>query len=754
MVRSNIKRVLLSSVALLTLGLEREAQAQDQSQDQSEAASVALEEIIVTASKRGAQSLQDVPSAIQAFSADQIEALGANEFADLATRIPGLTFQDQGPGDREYIIRGVNSRGTATTGVYYDEAVITARNKQDGGGRQADIELHDLARVEVLKGPQGTLYGASSLSGTIRFIPNEPDATKFEGRVEGTASTTRKGEGNYHVDGMINVPIIKNVLALRTVGWVTRDGGFIDNVRLGLKDINSNDVEGIRVAAKWTPIEEFALTASFLVQDRAVGGSSRFNKGTLSESYRQRLINFDLGVFPVTDLSNQDFTVNNWDENLKLYSLKAEYDVGWGSFLATTNYLSRDIEFRFDSTPILLSFGVPIPAVTFQPQSRDQWSNEIRFASDFDGPFQFVAGAFYLEEDKDFEVQVIATNELGLPIGPFDVDDDGAAIFGRDKNDDFDQFAFFGEVTYDLSNDLQFIFGIRYFEADIASVARETKPFGGFPPTENPSLVIPPDTQSKTTFKIGANYHVMDDVLVYAQAASGFRIGGTNEDFINPGGADIPPTFDSDSLWNYEFGWKTSWYDDRLTFNGAVYFIRWKDIQIGNFDPDSPFPFIGNGGKASVDGIEVEVNARPIATVDLFFGASYQNARLTEDLSNEQGFKGDDIPNVPEFQANGGFRWIEPVHEDFSSVVQLDFSYQGERDTLFITDDDLNVNLDSYFLANAKIGVEGERWQAHLFVRNITDKRAEIDAVNTDQDPLAFLTVRPRTFGINVSTRF
>lgn len=750
------KNACCAGVALSVFLTVNPVLAQDQSDDSS------VEEIIVTASKRGAQSVQDVPAAIQAFSADQIENLGAVEFTDLATRIPGLTFQDQGPGDREYIIRGVNSRGTATTGVYFDEAVITARNKQDGGGRQADIELHDLARIEVLKGPQGTLYGASSLSGTIRFIPNAPDPTKYEGRVEGSVSNTRKGEANYHVNGMVNVPVIEDKLAIRAVGWLTRDGGFIDNDRLGLEDINDNNVEGGRISARFDATPDLSITTLFLVQDREVEGSSRFNRGSLQPGFLQGLSDFGFEAFPVRDLANQEFTINNWEENLKLYSGKIEYDAGFGTFLATTSYFTRDILFRFDSTPILLFFGAPAQALTFEPQSRDQWASEFRFASSFDGPLNFVVGGFYMEEDKDFEVQVIATNDLGLPIGPFNLDGDHfldpteAAIFGRQKTDDFDQFAFFGEATFDVTEDLQFIFGIRYFEADIQSAARETKPFVGFPPNDNPAFDVPTETQDKTTYKIGVNYKLTDDLLLYFQAASGFRIGGTNDNAINPGNVDVPVTFGPDSLWNYEIGFKSSWFEDRLTFNAAGYLIRWKDIQVGDFDPSSPFPFVQNAGKAGIDGIEVDINARPIPELDLFFGASYQHARLREDFPDGDilGLRGDDIPNVPEFQASGGARVIKPVTDDYTAIAQFDFSYTDSRDTLFRPDSPFNVNLDSYTLLNAKIGVEAERWQANLFIRNLTDKRAEVDAINSAQDPLAFNTVRPRTFGINVSTSF
>ncbi len=726
-------------------------------------AQAAINEILVTAEKRAAAvALQDVPVSISAYSGADLESLLANEFTDIAVRVPSLAVQDLGPGDSEFIIRGVNSRGQATTGVYYDEAIITARTKQDGGGRQALIELHDLQRVEVLKGPQGTLYGASSMGGLIRFIPNQPDASQFEGRVEGEGSYTEKGEGNYHFDGMINVPLVQDKLAIRAVGWFTREGGYIDNVRLNQDNINNNDVEGVRIAARWQPVPEAAITAYVVYQNRDVGGSSRYNKGMLEPGFVTDLVLNGFPVFPVGDLQNQEFTVNNWNEELKIYSIKAEYDAGWGSFLATSNLFRRDVDFRFDSTPILLFFGAPAEALTFEPQSREVWSNEIRFSSNFDGPFNFVVGGFLLREDKDFEVQVIATNNLGLPMGAFDVTEDfflgtGPAIFGRQKTDDLNQEAVFGEFTFDVTEDLQVLFGVRYFQYDIKSKARETKPFVGFPPSVNPLVPFKQD-DSKTTFKGRVSYNLTPDQMVYFVASQGFRVGGTNENFINPGGAVIPEGFGPDTLWNYEVGAKTAWYEDRLIVNGAFYYIRWKDIQVGNFDPDSPFPFIDNGGKAAIKGVELEVQAQPMDGLDLFFGGSYQNAELTQDFAGAfavLGRDGDRIPNVPKFQAAASAQYTWPAWGDVNGLARVDLTYRGSTDTTFrASASPRNVKLDSYVLVNLKAGVQGENWQVSAFVKNVGDKRAEVDAINSSQDPLAFLTVRPRTFGVNFSRTF
>jgi len=238
-------------------------------------ADTGLSEIIVTATKSGAASLQKVPIAIQALSGETLMQRGATSFVDFAGSVPSLQFNDLGPGDKKYIIRGVASTGASTVGVYYDEAVITAANSNDGGGRNADIRLYDLERVEVLKGPQGTLYGASSMSGTIRFITNKPKYDVFEGNITGEIGATQKGGTNYNLHGTINLPIVKDKLALRATGWLDDQSGYIDQPRIpaGRRDnVNNEDVRGGRVLLRFNPAEALTLTASVTVQSLKSGG--------------------------------------------------------------------------------------------------------------------------------------------------------------------------------------------------------------------------------------------------------------------------------------------------------------------------------------------------------------------------------------------------------------------------------------------------------------------------------------------------
>ncbi len=724
----------------------------------------AIEEIIVTATKRGEQVLQEVPSAIQAFTGDGIKDAIATEFSELAPMVPSLQLQDLGPGDKEYIIRGCNSTATSTTGVYYDEAVITARTKQDGGGRQADIEMHDLERIEILKGPQGSLYGASSTCGTIRFIPNQPDATGMDASFGGWVSDTQDGGTNWQGDGMINIPIVADVFAVRAVGWITQEDGYIDNLLLGNNDINDNEVGGGRLAAQWLVGEDLKLTAYGLVQNRDVGGTSRqmpILQDTFATNYAASSTALAAVGFPAVQpagqtRTTQQFTTTEWNEDLTLYGLKGEYDTEWGSFLLATNWFERDIEFNFDSTPILLFFGVPVPAVTAQPQKREVWTTEFRFASALDGPVQYLIGGFISQEDKTFESQVIATGTDGRPLAPFEPGDPNT-IFGRSKTDQLDQQAIFGEAEWTLNDTWSVLVGARWYQFDIGSQNLETQPFGGAPSLVPVSFNI---DDSEVTFKGNITYRFNDDGLVYATVSEGFRPGGTNDiAFIAPGDPIPPAGFGSDSLINYEFGWKTAWNENRLIVNGAVFFIDWEDIQVSSFEPGTPFNVVRNVGTAEITGIELELNARPVDGLDLYVGGSWQNAEFTSEIPGAgpgQPFalSGQPIPNVPDFQfgASGQYTW--PMFQEMDAVVRVEYSFRD--DTLIAPNDPVNnVNLDSFSLVNLKFGLETERWSANLFIKNLLDEdNALFDAINSTQDPRAVLTARPRTIGLALRYAF
>jgi outer membrane receptor protein involved in Fe transport len=735
--------------------------------DQSASSGGLLEEVTVTANKRGEQSVVDVPGAIQAISGDTLQRQGVSGFIDVATRIPGLQLQDLGPGDKKYIIRGINSVGDSTAGVYYDEAVISGSNANDGGGRQADIKLYDLERVEVLRGPQGTLYGASSMSGTIRFITNKPKLTGVEGYVTAEISDTEKGSQNYDANGAINLPIVDGTLAARVVGWSINDSGFIDQVRIPagrVNNVNDDRTTGGRGMLRWAPTDDLDLVASITAQTTKSDGSSRYTPpGTMSFG------DTDGGLPPVPggDLLNTDLTRSPWTDEVHVFSLTGTYKLPTGTLTATANQFNRDMNFQFDSTPILISFGIPDPAQTIQPQSRDVQSDEIRYASASGGPVNFVVGGFYQREKSDFNVEVVRTNELGEIIGPFsplNEEDalqhpgEGTTYFGRFDHRETKSYAGFGEVTWDVNDKLSLVAGARYYSATLDGKQGTTHPFGGFGPGD----VDPPpnhDKFSKTTFKANASYKFADRQLVYFTFSQGFRGGGLNAADL-PFASGIPRGFEPDELDNFEVGFKGR-AGAALEYDVAAYYIDWTNIQVRQLDNTQAFPFIGNAGDARVTGLEGSVTARLGQYFSFIVSGSYQDAELTSDQpaipgNDFTGRKGDKLPNVPKFQGSISADFTAPITNGLRGTLAADFSYRGDTDTQLraVPENAGNVRLDSYGLLNLRAAIESDVWTTTLFVRNVGDKRAQIDAISTTQDPLALITVRPRTVGVSFTRRF
>ena len=691
-----------------------------------------LEEVVVTANKRSEVSAQSLPVTITALSGDHLAEAGATTFADWSHSVPGLVFQDQGPGDKRYIIRGIQSIGAPTVGVYLDNAVISGSNgEDDGGGENVDIRLHDIERIEVLRGPQGTLYGTGSLSGTIRIITKQPKLDRFEEEVGAELSDTSRGSENYNVDGMVNVPIVPDKLGIRAVGWYVNDSGFIDNIRLGNTDINTEETTGGRLSVALAATDRLRLTGSILYQDQDVGGKSFY--------------------FPSDgDLRNSEYTLGPRTDRATISQLDLNYRFDSGSLDVSSAYFDRFVYFRFDSTPILIFFGVPdLPAVTLQPEDSSIWTNEARFSSDLSGPFQFVVGALHQRLTRSFTSSVVTVDEAGQAAQT------EPNIFGRTSSKEVEQEAVFGEATYDLTSQWSLTGGLRWFRSEEDAHSQNVFPFFGGPP-EEPR--VSHTSEDKVTPKVSLSFKASPDVLLYALAAQGFRQGGTNDAGFGSL-IVVPEGFDSDSLWNYEVGLKSAWFDKRMLLNVTVYAIRWSDIQTKNRTPGLGFPYIGNAGTASSDGVEMELTALPTRGLELRASVSYQFARLTQDqplaaTDPDAGRDGDRIPNTPRITANGSAQYTWPLTPQLDGVVRGEVSYVGASQTYFSARSEFFQDLAPYALADFRAGVQGENWNATLFVKNAFDRRAEIDKLFQTDSPLSVFTARPRTIGVSVGYRF
>ena len=728
------------------------------------------DEIIVTAAKRGGQALHDVPIPVQAISGDELKARGAEDFADYAASVPGLRYEDLGPGDKRIFLRGINSIGASTAGVYFDEAVVTGSNKEDGGGRSVDIKLYDLDHVEVLKGPQGTLYGASSMSGTIKMIPKKPNTQKYEAYVDSRIGGTAHGGTDWGVNGMVNMPLVQDKAALRVVGWNDDDSGYIDNVRLGTKNINNNHTWGGRAMLRLTPTDRFTVDLSAMHQNTHSNGTSRETPA----GFTGALPTPALPTFFGGDYLTTSYTKDEWNDNWEIYSGTGEYRMDNGTITATSNWFTRKIDFNFDSTPILIFFGVPIPAITHQPQKRRIWSNELRYASDWNGPLQVVIGGLVQREKTNFEVQVIASDPVtGLALGPFDPNTDalagtGNAFFGRTNDGTINQEALFGETSLEITQKLTATVGLRYFHSKQKSSELQTHPFGGFPNANRPPPAPNSDSNNKITTKFNLSYKADENLLVFATASQGFRVGGLNAASL-PLIAGVPRNFGPDSLWNYELGVKNAIADNRILFDLSAFWIDWKNMQTVSKDATGAFQFIANAGKARIKGIEFSTTARVTDQFDLSGGFAYSHANLVQDQPGVTpgnvievtfpGHKGDRIPNVPKYTFNASAQYTVPMAGDMNGIARIDYTYVGHYKTEFRpqgtgpSDNPFTQRVGGYNTVNGKIGVEKDLWSANVFVKNIFDERGIVDAIASDQDPLAYLLIRPRTFGLNVTVR-
>jgi outer membrane receptor protein involved in Fe transport len=696
-----------------------------------------------------------------------------------------------GPGDKKYVIRGINSTGDATAGVYYGEAVISGSNADDGGGFQSDIRLYDLDHVEVLRGPQGTLYGASSMSGTIRFVPKSPDLNSLSGYLTTEGSETSHASGNYNLNGAINLPIIDGVLALRLVGWKLYDSGYIDQTRVGdgitglvnvgtsakpnyqsvpvagegfVKGVNDDDVGGGRAILRYQPTENLTIDGNYTAQTETSGGSSRYTPAGVTA--------FNGGpIAPVQgcDLCNTDVTRSPWSDNLKVFGLTAAYKTGAGTVTGTTNQYNRTTDFTFDSTPVLVSFDVPVPAETLEPRTRKVNSSEIRFASDLNSPVNFVTGVYREHESQDLAVQVIATGANGLVTGPFSTETSADALdfpgvgntfFGRTDTRSDTQYAGYGEATWKITDAWTAVAGLRYFTETLNGVQTQTHPFGGFPGAPNLVPVLDPqETFNKVTWKFNSSYKFSEELLGYGTVSTGFRSGGLNA--VSEPFEPIPAAYSPDTLTNFEVGAKGRLFDGLFDYQADVYFIRWDNIQVQETTADGAFVYQGNAGTAHVKGVEFEFTAHPIQYLSANFAGSYQDAYLTEGATAAQkalnptlGVTGDAIPNVPKYQFSFGLNYTRPMIGDLQGVVATDVTYRDAVNAYFASNTEFNLPLAPYTLVNLRLGVIDGPWSVTAFARNLTDKRAEVSAINSSQDPDALLTVRPRTIGLTATRKF
>jgi iron complex outermembrane receptor protein len=748
-----------------------------------------IDEIVVTARKRGEESLQDIPATITAFGASDLSAMQVTDFSDFAYQVPGLTFTDQGPGEKRYIIRGVQSGGQQQVAVYYDEVALPGVQGagSDSGSQTTDLKIYDMERVEVLKGPQGTVFGANSQTGTVRFISNKPNLYELEASINGDTSNMEHSENTSSgLNGMVNVPLVDGKLGLRVVGYKDSEAGYIDNVRLGFNDINSSDTTGMRVNLRWAPTDTFTLDTMYWFQDRYSGGSSSY---TPYDSFHQSPGTNDQGAndditdtaaiptfYQTGDYVVGDFTNNFMPDEQTIFSLTGVWDLPWATMTATASHYERDFGYKFDSTWVITTFGMEaadrldlLPALTDQEQSLSQDMFEVRLNSTGDGRLQWLAGAFTRERDSTFRSYVPVVNESGntfstgqSPQGSTGLPGGGIigcdpCVFARFADKTIEEKALFGELTYELSDRLDATIGLRWFDVEQSDLGQTVFQFALFDGPAGPQNTVTAG-QSEIIQKYKLAYELTDDSAIYLTASQGFRLGGTN----NQGIVAVPMLYEADELWNYEVGYKSMWMDDRLSINTAIFMIDWDNLQISGLDPTGAFNFIGNAGSAEVKGIEVEVTAKPNQDLAFTMGLSYLPTKeLTEDQVSDSiqspGKKGDDIPRIPELTLNATATYnfelpVDSVH----GWLRGEYSYKDGSNTELDPTSSANRYGDDYSITNLRLGFSSDEINGDIvfYIENVFDEDGDLFVYQGSSRPTAKVTNTPRQIGLSITKRF
>ena len=783
-----------------------------------QASSGVLDEIIVTAAKRE-QNLQDVAVSIQVLGNEQMENLGIRSFEDFIDFLPTVSYDSSGPGYAQIYMRGIASGGDGnhsasmpSVGYYLDEQPVTTINQI------LDIHMYDIARVETLSGPQGTLYGQGSQSGTIRIITNKPVMGETEGGYDVEVNSIDGGGTGYNLNGFWNVPLGERA-AVRMVAWHKETAGFIDlvpatmnfpgpqptatdNSAFAREDYNEVTTTGLRALLKIDLNDSWSLTPGIMYQESDIVGTWQHNPQMFGDL--QTGLQWD--AFRNDEWYQASLTLEGSIGNLDVVYAGAYLDrdhISEYDYSDYTEYWATSSEY-FSGATWCVYYNVAGDCAVgtqyvggFEQYTRT--SHELRLQSSSDERIRWLVGAFYQSQEHDFDLQWIVPDldpALTVVLPPTgDRKYGGNTVWQTYQIREDQDTAFFGELSYDFSDQITGTFGARYFEYENSlfgfnGFARHCtgQYINGVFVQGDPDNLGPNDVMQfpcfdtrildnvvkgdDWAFKVNVEYSLDDDKLLYVTWSEGFRSGGANR-------ARVPglETYSPDFVTNYEFGWKLMLADGRLRFNGAAYIIDWDNFQFGFLDfTVSNLTIVQNVGNSQTKGLEWDLSWAANDNNELTFAGSYNNAELTTDFWRDPSDTGDPnvpfnapkgtpMPYVPELQLTGIWRSHFEVGS-FPSYFQVAASYTGQRwndlDTLNVP---ARQEMDAYTLVNLSAGIENESWSLGLFINNAFDERAEIDITDPGYGtgvpgyvpPGTIWTTminRPRSYGIRFSQRF
>lgn len=750
--------------------------------------STTVEDVVITAQKRD-ENLQDVPIQVQALPTEKLEQLGIQEFNDYVKYLPSVSYQTVAPGFSQVYMRGVASGGdgnhsgsSPSVGIYLDEQPITTIQGA------LDVNVYDMARVESLAGPQGTLYGASSQSGTVRLITNKPDPSGFSAAIDVELNTIEDGDAGGSLEGYVNLPLTENA-ALRMVGWYRRDGGYIDNVynertyatsgvtinNASMVEENYNDVEviGGRAQLRFDLNDDWTITPSIMAQKTEADGFFAFDP--------------DIGDLDVGHFYPENSTDRWYQAALTVEGKIGDWDLTYaGSYLHRRDEVDQDYSDYSYFYDLLGGYGaywyddayVPLDNPSQYIQGKDRYrrqTHEIRL-SDSDGALRWVVGAFYQRQQHNIEQRYLIDGLAAVLEVP---GWDDTLWLTQQLRVDQDR-AVFGEVTYDLTDKVTLTGGLRFFQSHnslegffgfgtgyssgtgVGGCFRGPLPTTPTAPCTNVNKDV---EESGYTHRLNLIYNFDEDRMVYATWSTGFRPGGLNRR------GSLPP-YSSDFLTNFEFGWKTTWFNGSVRWNGAVYAQRWEDFQFSILGSQG-LTEIKNAAQAQILGFESDVVWRPTANLTLSGGLALTDAELADNYCGFLNASGDpetncaaplapegtSLPTTPKVKANLIARYEFPIGQ-WDGHVQAAGVYVGETWTdLRLVERAIIGRQDDYATVDFTTGVASEEWHLTLFVNNAFDERGNVYRFAQCAEAVCGTTTyvvptRPRTVGIRLGRKF
>lgn len=783
-----VKSALAVAVSMSVAGFADDAQAQNDG-----ASSGGIEEITVTARKRE-ESLQDISGSVQALTGDDLQRQGLLNLEDTIRMLPSVNHVGGTAGANKIIFRGVSDNpgafiAASSAALYIDEQPLTQFSINP------EPRLVDIERVESLAGPQGTLYGDSSQSGTLRIITNKPNPTEFSARADFLLRTGSESSESHEISGMLNLPLIEDKFAIRLVGFSATDGGFIDNV-LGVspmrgtkdnsnvvgEDINEVDHTGGRIAAKWFVNDDWSLSASTIFQKTEASARNDFDP-------------------LIGDLQTVKFFRDTRNDEWFQAALTLEGKLGELDFISITSYFDRDIDYIFDRTTYSAYFNYNFCTPAYaaycwsgttqanqdtvgfnsQIQENERITQEFRLSQSGDN-YRWVAGVFYEEKSEYWEYRAVTPEFLtslsyAYWTGLYTASGTDPSWWLSVDDTEWDQWAVFGNFAYDFTDQLTAEVGVRYFDQTAERTYFVDKPFI-IAPGVWPSVTNPNGGNKDFVPKLTLTYRLDDEKLVYALYSEGFRAGGANRN--RTPFTVFPAVFEPDLLKNFETGIKSRWLDNKLQVNATLYYGQWENYQIEAVDPsfqpcdpgevpdvdlcNQPFQvMVANVGDAEQLGLEMDIRIAPTDNIDLGLNLGWVKAETAEEFFVTTIVpKGTQLPNVPEIKFNTFLQYSWQTDSNADMYVRGQYSWQDEsRNQLEDFQYQPGVTATatfiqpSYGVADLRVGYARDSWTLEGFVSNLGDERAVIYDdpffLSTFFGQRRVTTIRPREYGVRVS---